>query len=96
MVVSSPDLDTTYYSSAVVVLAAEIGSPSTKVQGRVLKRHLYAESGIRFHLLVDCASKPVQAKLYELTDGEYRVIATSEDGRLVLRRPCAAEVNLDG
>src|SRR5438477_4924868 len=51
VIVTCPAVDTVAYAASEVLLAAEIVSPSTKVQDRVLKRAIYAEALIPFYLL---------------------------------------------
>ncbi|WP_043841324.1 Uma2 family endonuclease [Amycolatopsis taiwanensis] len=94
VVVTCPDVDVLYYSGPDVLLAAEIESPSTKVFDRSLKAQLYAEARISYYLRVDPATDPVEAILFELSDGEFREIARSEAGKLTVDRPFAATVDL--
>lgn len=74
-----------------LLLAAEIVSPSSRVQDRVLKRQLYAEAGVPFYLLVETDGPAV---LFELADGEYRESARSEGGKLTFSQPFAATLDL--
>ncbi|WP_235022671.1 Uma2 family endonuclease [Amycolatopsis alkalitolerans] len=92
VIVTCPD-DVVYFSAADVLLAVEVESPSTKMQDRVLKRALYAEANIRYYLLVSTVG-PVEATLFELSEGEYREIARSDGGKLTLTRPVATTVDL--
>lgn len=94
VIVTCPGADFVYTSAADVLLAAEIESPSSKIQDRVLKRQLYAEACVPYYLLVNAAARPAEATLFELADGEYHEIARSTDGKLALTRPFAATVDL--
>ncbi|WP_312867577.1 Uma2 family endonuclease [Amycolatopsis pithecellobii] len=96
VIVTCPDENVVYFSATDVLLAVEIESPSTKVQDRILKRELYTEAKIPYYLLVNAAPRPVEATLYELTEGGYREITRSTDGKLSLTRPVAATVDLGG
>ncbi|UOZ11245.1 Uma2 family endonuclease [Amycolatopsis sp. WQ 127309] len=86
-------VDTVAFAASDVLLAAEIVSPSTKVQDRILKRAIYAEALIPFYLLVE-PGEPDTATLFELQRGEYEPIAKSEAGQLHLTRPFEAEITL--
>lgn len=94
VVTTAPGLDALYGEVHDVLLACEIESPSSRIHDRVLKRHLYAEAGVPYYLLVDCADRPAAATLHELRHGEYSPIAESKRGRLELERPFAAKVSL--
>jgi Uma2 family endonuclease len=94
VIVTCPDEDFVYTSAANVLLAAEIESPSSKIQDRVLKRQLYADANVPYYLLVNAAARPAEATLFELTDGEYHEITRSTEGKLVLTRPFTATVDL--
>ena len=93
VIVTCPAVDTVAYPANEVLLAAEIASPSTKVQDRVLKRAIYAEALIPFYLLVE-PIEPVAATLFELQGEEYVPIAKSENGELALTRPFEATLRL--
>ena len=80
-----------YCQAQDVLLAAEIVSPSSRVQDRVLKRQLYAEAAVSFYLVVDLAGSAV---LFELADGEYRESARSEGGKLTFAQPFEASLDL--
>ncbi|WP_310976491.1 MULTISPECIES: Uma2 family endonuclease [unclassified Amycolatopsis] len=75
------------------LLAAEIVSPSTKIQDRVLKRAIYAEALIPYYLLVE-PGDPIAATLFELHGGEYEPIAKSDKTDLALTRPFTATIRL--
>ncbi|UOX93335.1 Uma2 family endonuclease [Amycolatopsis sp. FBCC-B4732] len=93
VILNRPGADTVAYAASDVLLAAEIVSPSTKVQDRILKRAIYAEALIPFYLLVE-PQEPVGATLFELQGGEYELIAKSENGELHLTRPFEATLRL--
>ncbi|WP_290052456.1 Uma2 family endonuclease [Amycolatopsis solani] len=93
VILTCPAVDTVAYAASDVLLAAEIVSPSTKVQDRILKRAIYAEALIPFYLLVE-PQEPVGATLFELQGGEYEPLAKSENGELHLSRPFAATLRL--
>lgn len=93
VIVTRPAVDTAAYTANEVLLAAEIVSPSTKVQDRILKRAIYAEALIRFYLLVE-PLEPAVATLFELQGEEYVPIAKSENGELRLPRPFEATLRL--
>ena len=93
VVTDEPGLKGVSLTEKQVVLVAEIVSPSTKVQDRVLKRAIYAEALIPFYLLVE-AIEPVAATLFELQGEEYVPIAKSENGELTLTRPFEATLRL--
>jgi Uma2 family endonuclease len=86
-------VDTLAYAASDVLLAAEIVSPSTKVQDRVLKRAVYAEALISYYLLVE-PQEPVSATLFALEGDEYVPITKSENGELRLTRPFEATLRL--
>ncbi|MGI6872584.1 Uma2 family endonuclease [Amycolatopsis sp. 3B14] len=90
-VVTTPGLGVVYYQAQDLLIAAEIVSPSSRVQDRVLKRQLYAEAGVPFYLLVETDGPAV---LFELADGEYRESARSEGGKLTFTEPFAATLDL--
>ncbi|WP_246258003.1 Uma2 family endonuclease [Amycolatopsis anabasis] len=94
VVVTCPGVDTVYFDAADVLLAAEIESPSTKVTDRVLKRELYADCGVPYYLLVNPA-KVAEVVLFELASEGYKEIARSQDGKLELIRPFAANLDLN-
>lgn len=94
VVVTCAEVDTTRYQASEVLLAAEIESPSTRVQDRIFKKALYAEALIPYYLLVDPEQK--SATLFALADGEYAPHTKSESGVLSLAEPFTAEVDLRG
>lgn len=75
------------------VLVGEIASPSTRRYDRTTKRALYAESGVRYLMLVDPGDPPV-AELYELRGGEYVEIARSVHGVLRMSQPFPVVLDL--
>ncbi|WP_439378141.1 Uma2 family endonuclease [Amycolatopsis lexingtonensis] len=93
VILTCTEVDTVAYGASDVLLAAEIVSPSTKTQDRVLKRAVYAEALIRFYLLVE-PLEPTVATLFELRGEEYEPIAKSESGELHLTRPFEATLRL--
>ncbi|NBH10198.1 Uma2 family endonuclease [Amycolatopsis sp. SID8362] len=90
VILNRPGADTLAFAASDVLLAAEIVSPSTKVQDRILKRAVYAEALIPFYLLVE----PDSATLFELHSGDYEPIAKSDNGELHLTRPFEATLRL--
>jgi Uma2 family endonuclease len=86
-------VDTVAYAASDVLLVAEIVSPSTKVQDRILKRAIYAEALIPYYLLVE-PGEPDTATLSELRGEDYEPIAKSEAGKLSFTRPFEAEITL--
>jgi Uma2 family endonuclease len=93
VVLDCPGADTVAYGASDVRLAAEIVSPSTKMQDRILKRALYAEALIPFYLLVE-PREPVTATLFALEGDDYEPIAKSDRGELRLTRPFEATLKL--
>ncbi|WP_372669002.1 Uma2 family endonuclease [Amycolatopsis kentuckyensis] len=93
VIVDCPAVDTVAYAASDVLLAAEIVSPSTKVQDRILKRALYAEALIPYYLLVE-PREPVSATLFALEGGEYEPVTKSDNGELHLTRPFEATLRL--
>jgi Uma2 family endonuclease len=93
VILNCPGVDTIAYSASDVLLVAEITSPSTKVQDRVLKRALYAEALIPYYLLVE-SGEPVAATLFELQGDEYEPIAKSGETDIELTRPFNATIRL--
>lgn len=75
-------------------LVCEVASPSTRLKDQTLKRALYAQARIPFHLLVDPAPDEVSATLFELTGEDYEPIARTEHGRLALTRPFEVTLEL--
>ncbi|MBN9740623.1 hypothetical protein DMP23_05795 [Amycolatopsis sp. A1MSW2902] len=92
VIVTCPDVATTWYPASEVLLAAEIESPSTRVQDRIFKKALYAEALIPYYLLVDPEQEA--ATVYALSDGDYLPHAKSEGGVLTLAEPFPAELDL--
>ncbi|WP_410588511.1 Uma2 family endonuclease [Amycolatopsis sp. lyj-23] len=93
VILNCPGVDTVAYLASDVVLAAEIVSPSSKVQDRMLKRAIYAEALIPYYLLVEPLD-PTAATLFALESGEYEPIAKSENGELHFTRPFEAVLRL--
>ncbi|MGW5746923.1 Uma2 family endonuclease [Amycolatopsis sp. NPDC003861] len=93
VILNCPGVDTVAYAASDVLLAAEIVSPSTKIQDRVLKRAIYAEALIPYYLLVE-PGDPIAATLFELHAGEYEPIAKSDKTDLALTRPFTATIRL--
>ena len=93
VVTDEPGLKGLSLTEKQVVLVAEIVSPSSRVQDRILKRVIYAEALIRFYLLVE-PLEPAVATLFELHGEEYVPIAKSENGELRLPRPFTARLRL--
>ncbi len=75
------------------VLVGEIASPSTRRYDRTTKRALYAESGVRYLMLVDPGDPPV-AELYELREDDYVEIARSVHGVLTMSAPFPTVLDL--
>jgi Uma2 family endonuclease len=72
--------------SAPLLLAVEVLSPSTRSVDLLLKRGVYAESGVAAYWLVDPAVPSVQA--LRLVDGEYVEVGRAEgDQVLALDEP---------
>jgi Uma2 family endonuclease len=69
--------------TAPLLLAVEVLSPSTRSVDLLLKRGLYAESGVAAYWIVDPEVPSVQA--WQLVEGSY-VDAGSAEGSQVLRR----------
>ncbi|SFQ43787.1 Uma2 family endonuclease [Amycolatopsis rubida] len=92
VIVTCPDVATTWYPASEVLLAAEIESASTRVQDRIFEKALYAEALIPYYLLVDPEQEA--ATLYALADGDYLPHAKSEGGVLTLAEPFPAELDL--
>ena len=93
VILNCPGIDTVAYAASDVLLAAEIVSPSTKIQDRVLKRAVYAEAHIPYYLLVE-PGEPTAATLFELQGGEYHPIAKSDETDIELTRPFTATIRL--
>jgi Uma2 family endonuclease len=93
VVTDEPGLKGVSVTEKQVVLVAEIVSPSSKVQDRILKRAIYAEALIPYYLLVE-PLEPAVATLFELQGQEYVPIAKSEDAQLQLTRPFPATIRL--
>ncbi|MEU0794961.1 Uma2 family endonuclease [Amycolatopsis sp. NPDC005961] len=93
VILTCAEVDTLVYAASDVLLAAEIVSPSTKMQDRILKRAIYAEALVPYYLLVE-PPEPVSATLFALEGGEYAPIAKSENGELHLTRPFEATLKL--
>ncbi|MCR6488163.1 Uma2 family endonuclease [Amycolatopsis sp. OK19-0408] len=93
VIVNCPGVDTAAYAASEVLLAAEIVSPSTKMQDRILKRAVYAEALIPFYLLVEPGDENI-ATLFERQGEDYEPIAKSENGELRLTRPFEATLRL--
>ncbi len=93
VILTCAEVDTVVYAASDVLLAAEIVSPSTKMQDRILKRAIYAEALVPYYLLVE-PPEPVSATLFALEGGEYEPVAKSENGELHLTRPFEATLHL--
>jgi Uma2 family endonuclease len=93
VILNCPGVDTVAYLASDVLLAAEIVSPSTKVQDRMLKRAIYAEALIPYYLLVE-PIEPAAATLFALERDQYEPIAKSEEGELRLTSPFEATLRL--
>jgi Uma2 family endonuclease len=93
VILNCPGVDTVAYAASDVLLAAEIVSPSTKVQDRILKRAIYAEALIPYYLLVE-PGEPIAATLFELQGDEYAPIAKSDEADIELIRPFNATIRL--
>lgn len=93
VILNCPGIDTVAYAASDVLLAAEIVSPSTKVQDRILKRAIYAEALIPYYLLVE-PGEPIAATLFELRGGEYEPIAKSGETDIEITRPFTATIRL--
>jgi Uma2 family endonuclease len=93
VITNCPGVDVVAFAASDVLLAAEIVSPSTKAQDRILKRAIYAEALIPFYLLVEPGEQNT-ATLFELQGGEYEPVARSENGKLPLTRPFEATLRL--
>ncbi|MDQ7802428.1 Uma2 family endonuclease [Amycolatopsis sp. A133] len=93
VILNCPGGDTIAYSASDVLLVAEITSPSTKVQDRVLKRALYAEALIPYYLQVE-PLEPAVATLFELQGDEYEPIAKSGETDIELTRPFNVTIRL--
>ncbi len=93
VILNCPGIDTAAYAASDVLLAAEIVSPSTKIQDRVLKRAVYAEALIPYYLLVE-SGEPPTATVFELQGEDYHPIAKSDKAEIELTRPFAATIRL--
>jgi Uma2 family endonuclease len=93
VVTDEPGLNGVSVTERQVVLVAEIVSPSSKVQDRVLKRALYAEALIPYYLLVESV-EPVAVTLFALEGEDYVPIVKSDNGELRLTRPFEATLRL--
>ncbi len=77
--------------SAPLLLAVEVLSPSTRSVDLLLKRGVYAESGVAAYWLVDPSVPSVRA--LRLVDGAYVEVGTAEGDRaLELEEPFAVRV----
>lgn len=93
VILNCPGADTVACAASDVLLTAEIVSPSTKIQDRVLKRAICAEALIPYYLLVE-SGEPATATLFELQGDEYEPIAKSDKTDLALTRPFSATIRL--
>ena len=93
VVTDEPGLKGVSLTEKQVVLVAEIVSPSTKVQDRILKRALYAEALIPYYLLIE-PLEPAVATLFALEGEEYVPISKGENGELRLTKPFEAILRL--
>jgi Uma2 family endonuclease len=94
IVTNTPGHTDLYFTSAQIVLAVEVLSPSTRAYDRALKRQLYAEAGIEYYLVVDPAPATPSATLLRLDGDDYREAVRSSDGLLQIERPFPVEVDL--
>lgn len=92
-VIDVPGVEGKALAARHFVMVGEIASPSTRRYDRTTKRALYAESGIRYLMLLDPGDPPL-AELYELQAGEYVEIARSKRGVLEMSRPFPAVLDL--
>ena len=77
--------------SAPLLLAVEVLSPSTRSVDQLLKRGVYAESGVAAYWLVDPAEPSVRA--LRLVDGDYVEVGAAErEQALVLDEPFPVRV----
>jgi Uma2 family endonuclease len=77
-----------------LLVAAEVLSPSTRVQDLTLKKQLYGEAGVPFYLVVDLRSGEPVATLFELDGIEYVESARSTRSMLKLKRPFPVTIEL--
>jgi Uma2 family endonuclease len=57
------------------VLVAEILSPSTALKDRNAKFEIYESQKVKYYLILDIKKEKIE--IYELTEGEYELVATS-------------------
>ncbi|WP_410643021.1 Uma2 family endonuclease [Amycolatopsis sp. lyj-346] len=93
VITDEPGLQGVSLTEKQVVLVAEIVSPSTKIQDRILKRAIYAEALIPYYLLVE-PGEPIAATLFELQGDDYQPIAKSDKAEIELTRPINATIRL--
>jgi len=75
------------------VLAVEVASPSTAIYDRNRKKDVYAAFGIESYWIVKPDLEKPSLTAFELTDGEYRVIAdVSGDDTFRVVKPFACEI----
>lgn len=93
-VVRRGDFDGVLFPVGDVVLVGEVISPTGRAQDKVLKRELYAKSGVPYYLLVDPEPEPVCLTLLALDGDEYREAAVSDGGVLTMTEPFPARLDL--
>jgi Uma2 family endonuclease len=96
VVVARRGATTLYVPARDMLLLVEITSPGNFRQDRIAKHGDYAAAGIPFYLRVDLENGPeaVEATVFRLVDGEYRVAAQSVDGVLRAELPWPFEADL--
>lgn len=85
-----------YLPPTEILLLVEVTSPGNFRQDRIVKHGDYATAGIPYYLRVDLENghEAVDATLFELADGRYRVVAQSVNGVLRAARPWSFEADL--
>ncbi|RJQ72967.1 Uma2 family endonuclease [Pseudonocardiaceae bacterium YIM PH 21723] len=89
-----PGADFLMVPAAELLMAVEVVSPSSRTYDRVTKRHLYAESGIPYYLLVDPTDAGLLLRAYQLVQGRYKELASGNDGILDLEQPFEVSLRL--
>ena len=80
--------------TAAVLLLAEVESPSSRSQDRLLKPAEYASAGIPCYLRVEL-DPSLRVVAHVLRDGRYEVVADETSGLLTLSEPLAITLDLD-
>jgi Uma2 family endonuclease len=93
-VTTCPGRDALCLEVADLLMAVEIISPSSRTYDMAQKRVLYADSGIRYYLLVDPNDRPSSAVLFRLDGDEYVEVTSSKVGRLRFDEPFLADLEL--